>query len=489
MPVNDREFATDDAGALGDSREAGLAPARERDLTLAAVALMLALHVRNGRLDPFAIVLLALTGWALVRAIRTATPPLAEIRGWRTPTLSAALHLGLFAALVGHFIRPPAIHLVPPGFWARVPFLLGLLLAAAVVMLPWLAARAPGELGRLFKNASRWRLPALLVVFLWLGAWVIRHSPDPGIDVFIFQRQSVAALLGGLNPYAMTFPNIYGPEYVYYGANMVRDGQLQFGFPYPPLSLFLSLLGEAGLGDFRYAQLFAMAGAGALMARVRPGHGDIGLLAAALYLFAPRAFFVLEQGWTEPFVVLLLSAVVFAATHIRAVLPVAMGLLLVSKQYSIFMVPLLPWLYSRTDGKTKLRAALLTVVVGAVVSLPLVLWDWRAFWFSVGEVQFHQPFRPDALAFPAAFAFVTGIEAPSALAFVAAIATTVLVWRRCPRTPAGFATAIAAVYFAFFAFNKQAFCNYYWLVFGALCLAVAAGRGAAAGVENQTATR
>ena len=37
----------------------------------------------------------------------------------------------------------------------------------------------------------------------------------------------------------------------------------------------------------------------------------------------------------------------------------------------------------------------------------------------------------------------------------------VSLWR-LPRTPAGFAAAVALTFFAFFAFNKQAFCNYYF---------------------------
>jgi hypothetical protein len=32
--------------------------------------------------------------------------------------------------------------------------------------------------------------------------------------------------------------------------------------------------------------------------------------------------------------------------------------------------------------------------------------------------------------------------------------------------------AVAFVFFAFFAFNKQAFCNYYSFVVGALCVAL-----------------
>jgi hypothetical protein len=46
-----------------------------------------------------------------------------------------------------------------------------------------------------------------------------------------------------------------------------------------------------------------------------------------------------------------------------------------------------------------------------------------------------------------------------------------LALRRAPRSPAGFATAAAVTYLAFFAFNKQAFCNYYSFVVAALCCA------------------
>jgi len=108
--------------------------------------------------------------------------------------------------------------------------------------------------------------------------------------------------------------------------------------------------------------------------------------------------------------------------------------------------------------------------------LPLAVWDLPAFIHDVVALQVHQPFRTDALSFLAAFAYVTGGRLPSACGFVAAAAASLLAWRRCPRTPAGFAAAIAFVFFAFFAFNKQAFCNYYSFVVGTLCIALGAWR-------------
>ena len=62
------------------------------------------------------------------------------------------------------------------------------------------------------------------------------------------------------------------------------------------------------------------------------------------------------------------------------------------------------------------------------------------------------------------------------MAFLAAgLAVGLALWR-LPRTPAGFSAAIATTFFAFFLFNKQAFCNYYFFVVGALCVTVAAWR-------------
>ena len=156
------------------------------------------------------------------------------------------------------------------------------------------------------------------------------------IDVFMFQRDSAAALLSGVNPYAITFPNPY-PTGAYYGPDMVVDGRLMFGFVYPPLSAFLSVLG-AWAGDVRYAQLGAMTLAAACMAYTR--RGRLGGLAAGLYLFTPRNLFVLEQSWTEPFVVLFLAATVWCAARHPRVAPYALGLFLAVKQYAVLALPL-----------------------------------------------------------------------------------------------------------------------------------------------------
>jgi hypothetical protein len=288
----------------------------------------------------------------------------------------------------------------------------------------------------------------------------------------MFQHDAATALLSGVNPYAITFPNPY-PDGVYYGPGMVVDGRLTFGFVYPPLSVVLSVLG-AWAGDVRYAQLGAMTLAALFMAYTR--RGSLGGLAAALYLFTPRNLFVLEQSWTEPFVVLFLAATVWCAARHPRVAPFVLGLFLAVKQYAVLALPL-----ALLIGRPPMsfagwrRLAVPAVLVAAAVTLPLALGDPHGFLRAVVLLQFDQPFRPEALSYLGLLAH--GSTVPpfgTGVAFgVAAIVGGLALWR-APRTPAGFALGVAALFLAFFALNKQAFANYYFFVIGALCVAVAA---------------
>ncbi len=265
------------------------------------------------------------------------------------------------------------------------------------------------------------------------------------------------------------------------------NGRLTFGFPYPPLSLFLAIPGHL-FGDHRYSQLVAMTASGALMAYARPGR--LGALAAALFLFTPRGLFVLEQSWTEPFLVFLLSATVFAACRRETWVPYLFGLFVVVKQYLVFVVPL-AWLILRRplpDRNELGRWALKALAIGAAVSLPLALWDISAFTRDVVTLQFYQPFRVDALTYPANAVRDGGSPWPTSLAFIAAGLAVGVSLLRAPRTPAGFAGAVALTYFGFFSLSKQAFCNYYYFVLGALCCAVAALYGSD-GHENTRAAQ
>ncbi len=147
---------------------------------------------------------------------------------------------------------------------------------------------------------------------------------------------------------------------------------------------------------------------------------------------------------------------------------------MVAKQYAPLLLPLttlvVPW-------RTMLRRSFLLPMIGtaAVCTVPALL--ARGFWRSVVVVQFIQPFRRDSLSFAAWWANHGHPEPSTALFFVPAIAAIALCCRYAPRTPSGFAASSALVMLLFFAFAKQAFPNYYFLVIGALCVATAAYAG------------
>ncbi|HXX65799.1 MAG TPA: hypothetical protein VEK07_01375 [Polyangiaceae bacterium] len=428
---------------------------------IAAVALGIAINAANGTLTPDAIEALNVSCGAVLLALvwpsgRCDDP----LRGRKTGWLTLLLLLGI-AWEVGLLI------VTPPLLYGRfrsgdLPVFFREAAAAGVVS---------GALSFAPRAARRALIAALVIAHGAIGLWAIHASPEPHIDVFYFQRDSCAALLRGANPYTITFPNIYGDATPFYGPHVSVRGRLQFGFIYPPLSLFLSLPGYL-LGDFRYSQLFAIEAAAVLMAFMRDG--AIGSLAAALLLLSPRSIFVLEQGWTEPYVVLLLAATVFAACRAPRALPYALGLLLCVKQYLFLALApsalLIPWRDARRTRMFVLKVALTAVVV----TLPLALWNPRAFWFDNVGFQLQQPMRADALSYLVWFSRDRASPYPVWASFLVTGMVTALGLWRLPRTPAGFAAAIAAASLAFFATSKQAFANYYFFVIGAMCCTVAA---------------
>src|SRR5262249_833902 len=267
------------------------------------------------------------------------------------------------------------------------------------------------------------------------------------------------------------FPDIIGDPRIY-GPTVSVAGRLTIGFPYPPLSLLMSLPGHL-FGDYRYSHLLAMTGAAALMAHLRPTR--LATFGATLFLFTPRTFYVLEEGWTEPLVVLLLAAVVFTAGRTPQILPVSLGRVISSKEYAFFALPLVPLILPQPfRWMTYLRVVALAALVAVAITLPFFLWHPSGFWRSVIIAQVLQPFRADALSYISWFARHGREPWPQSIAFIIAGGAIALSLWRVKRTPAGFAAATALTYALFFAFSKQAFCNYYYFVIGALCVAISA---------------
>lgn len=325
--------------------------------------------------------------------------------------------------------------------------------------------------------------PAAVLAASMMGIWMIWQSPDPRIDVMTVHRYAAASAAGATNPYAMTFPNIYGADHPY--APDMTDGRtVFFGYPYPPLSLLMAFPAEYWCGDFRYAELAALLVGASLIAlapRARLEDVTVGPLAAAFLLFTPRSLFVLEQGWTESFAICWLGAATYAWCRAPRALPWALGLLVSAKQHLVVAVPLALLLLTPRPfmWPTAIRFVRPVLIVPAVFALPFLLWDASSFINSVVLVQLKDPYRADSLSALSALS-AAGWSPANHLVLLtllpgAALALGLMVVsRRADRSMAGFSGALALCLLMVFLVSKKAFCNYYFFVIAALCAAVSA---------------
>ena len=434
-------------------------------LATAAVLVGLAIQVRRGRFDEVALLLAALAGVLAMSTLRGRTTP-APIT-----TPGERVRLAVRGLLVVHlvaFVPLLDVHLLdraqqPGSVIAGVLFVV-------VAVLGWdQLADAPITGGR-----GRGALVAAVggLGLLWLAA-----NPT-GIDVLMFQEVGVDRLLSGENPWTPGYPNPYSPAQTaaFYGPGLVEDGQLNFGYPYPPLALLLAVPGTL-VGDLRVMHLLAMLGAGALMlTMVRDSWASRA--GGVLFLTSPMLLRVVEWGFTEAFMILTLAAALWTLRRGMGVASVVtLGLFLASKQYAVLFLPVILWV-TPTLRTTAERWWLTwrAVLLAAVITVPPALWHVGDFVFSVAVLQFHQPFRADSLSLLAFSVNTWNVPPEGAFLAVIMIATAAGMWwtlARAPRIWWGVAAGIATVQLAFLLFNKQAFTNYYLFAAAVLCMGIA----------------
>jgi hypothetical protein len=425
---------------------------------------------------------MALTAWLLGYTIDISLG-MYSLAALRMLTLAAVACILAVAAP-----RPSVVERLPSSIWIAA-VAIGVLVEAIRIVL-----RNPGNelvswgtalvaaLGLLQAlELKRLRLPllalALAAFAIVVSLTFLRYARDPGIDVFMFQQMSADGLLHGRNPYAIRYPSLYPPGTPFYGPGVVgADNRLDYGFPYFPLSLLMVVPAFVAGGDSRFAHVVAIAATAGLMASARPGRWAGGV--AILFLLTPTVYFVVEQSWTEPLLAFTFSLAMFCALRWRKALPYALGLLFATKQYTVLIVPLV-WLLLDEPRSLK-RLAILLATAGAValaITLPFFLWDPRAFYRAVVAFQFLQPFRLDALSYLVWLHHnYPRLTIERWAPFVSVLPAIAFALWRCPRSPAGFAAAATVVYLTFFAFNKQAFANYYYFVVATACWSAAATR-------------
>lgn len=381
--------------------------------------------------------------------------------GRRLAQIVAALCLVLPAAML--MLHPYRAHQTPTAVRVSIALVVAIVMTAFALYL-----------------ATDRRQPALFFVLAGLvaalGWWLLRTLPPPVIDVLIFQKDSAEGLLRGVNPYSLEFRDPYQPEASarFYGPGISVDGVLKFGYPYMPLTLLMALPGYL-LGDVRFASLCAMIGSAFLIAFARRTRAS--MLAGALLLTTPAFPMMLVLSWVDTYVVLLIAATWYCQCRAPKLLPYVAGLLFASKQYMIIAVPVLlfilpqPWTVRKSIGFVARAAG-----VGLLVTLPMALGDLKGFIHSAVVLQFRQPFRLDALSY-LAWLNPANPGRWMSLPFVASALAWALIFLRRRHREVSVGLALALTFGVFFALNKQAFLNYYYLVIGCLCCALASDTG------------
>ena len=151
------------------------------------------------------------------------------------------------------------------------------------------------------------------------------------------------------------------------------------GNPYPPLNVYFSFVSYAFSGDIRYGYLAAilLAGSAHGHSRARPS--------SPWWLHIFSCFLRGFSSWSSkagrnPWCCLLAVAVVWCAFHRPAWRFVVLGLLMASKQYMIFLFPLIILLIPpKSSRRFWAQAGGSTVGVAFAVTAPLAFWNFPRF--------------------------------------------------------------------------------------------------------------
>ncbi len=311
-------------------------------------------------------------------------------------------------------------------------------------------------------RALRWfRIVGFAAALLVGGVDTIKSSPVPHIDAWAAQQSGVAYLSRGQNPYTHVNVADTGPT------NLPR-----VPYVYPPTQLYLTLPAYLLGGDVRYGMLAAVVLSGFLLRFiVRRGGRTLPAFAEdapALFLWlTPKLFFVIEQSWVDPIQLMLIIAAAAAYLEKRTTLSaVLFGLVLTSKQTMFWVVGIA----GLTLGFTR-KQWLIIGGVGVAMVLPFALWSFADLRFSIYDVLSGLPPRVDALTFNNWVWHRWQLAIPGGLAFVlAAVAVGLTAWK-LRGSKESFGVAVAMTYLLFFAFNRWAFANYYFLIAGLSALA------------------
>ncbi|MGI9529785.1 MAG: glycosyltransferase family 87 protein [Acidimicrobiia bacterium] len=348
------------------------------------------------------------------------------------------------------------------------------------------AALAVGALLLVFGSRTRlgwWLLFSGHAAFV-LAVIVWPVAQGAYVDVEPMQRAGIEALLSGMNPYATMIPDPYSPaaSALLFADGLSVGGILQFGYPYPPLSL-LVIAPFDWVSDFRVAS--AVAALISALAIADMGRDAVSRRAAATFLLMTPVLGMVRWGWNDLLIMAVAIGIVWLVYRQSRASSWMVGAMLAMKQYSfILVIPSLLILERPWTVKAIVRHFAKAGSVAVAVTIPFFLWGPDAFYRSVVGLHLRQSFRPDAITLPALFPDVYGSLPKVVLIAIPLVVLGVVSVAMLLRTPTGaqgFALGSSLALLATFLVSKQAFGNYYVVALGLLCAA-----GAAWGSSDRT---
>jgi hypothetical protein len=389
-------------------------------------------------------------------ALAVAAAPVVAIGLWslrrQRPEAAGATAIAWVAALastVAAAVVDPGVFVEPSA--PRAPFLLMSIAAIGVVASYGLEA-LPTRPRSAAVWLSRARPVVLVLLALGLGAWMLRASPAPAIDVWTVHQQGADAILHGRQVYAQGA--IDTPD-THSHARAIDT------YAYPPLNLVLTAAAYAVTGETRWAQLVAILIGGVLLRATAQRSGaraPVPDLLMVCLLFHPRGLFVLEQAWGEPLALPLLGGFALAAAVGRPLVAAGMlGLLCALKQHLVLYLPAL----ALVPG---IGVPGVAIALGAALAtyLPFALSAPAGLYGAVIVHHLKNPFRTDSLSLTARL-WSAGVLLPSWVGFVASAGSLgALAW--APRRLGPLLLASSLTFLVFYLLGRQAFCNYYYLL-------------------------
>ncbi len=399
----------------------------------------------------FVLISVLLLGWRLLEAWVPKDRPFAA-----EPNLVLGVAwIGAFA-MTWHAWNDPQIVIYAHAEWVTGRQVEVASLVLLLTYLPWLSGRFKEP--RLVADLRFAAFGALVVA---AGIATMRVSPTPDIDVWRVQMQGADALLAGHNPFHAVAVHDTAP-------GVVRDN---VPYVYPPTQIYMTLPGKL-LGDVRYSMLAALVITGAcfraIVKRARLPIPSFAADAPALFLWlSPKLFFILEQAWVDPVQLMLITLAVTAHVHKRRTLSLVLfGVVFSAKQTMFWIAPLAGFVF-----RWRLKEWILACAVALGMELPFILWDFKALKYANFDFLKDLPPRPDALTLTNWYQRKFGEPITGAIAFYLAGGAVAITSLRVRDSAARFGVALVTTYLFFFAFNKWAFANYYFLVGGLAALA------------------